>query len=347
MTAVVKVFPTYQVTLDLAANIPATPSGPADLLQVFAATDTGSFSLWNPASSAWVSVGTIDASRITTGTLSLTRLSLATGHTYVGNGSGNPADSSVITVTAGGNVGINTTSTSIAQLSLGQHVSTDVLHVYDDGTNRYGIGIAANQLQIFGASGAHISFGTRNNVGGTFTELVQISSAGGLTLDNYGAGDLITSASGVVTAVSPVAVTSAQTTYPKPSLASGTYNMLGIGLAATPRKSGNLLATFSGFFHNAGTASAVSDTIAVIIAYGTGTAPVAGAAQAGTRIGGFCVYTVTGAMASGLLFAPCSMTGLVTGLTPGTTYWFDVQETNLQGGNSLAPNNATLTVTEI
>jgi hypothetical protein len=54
--------------------------------------------------------------------------------------------------------------------------------------------------------------------------------------------------------------------------------------------------------------------------YGTGTAPTAGAADTGTAAGSIVQFVPTGASAR----APFSLSAIITGLTAGTTYWFDV-----------------------
>lgn len=54
--------------------------------------------------------------------------------------------------------------------------------------------------------------------------------------------------------------------------------------------------------------------------FGTGTAPSNGAATTGTSVGSAHDYTTS---AAGSL-APVALTGIVTGLTPATAYWFDV-----------------------
>jgi len=53
--------------------------------------------------------------------------------------------------------------------------------------------------------------------------------------------------------------------------------------------------------------------------FGTGTAPTNGAATSGTSIGSAHDYTTSAASS----LAPVTLTGIVTGLTPGTAYWFD------------------------
>ena len=56
------------------------------------------------------------------------------------------------------------------------------------------------------------------------------------------------------------------------------------------------------------------------VAYGTGTAPVNGASPAGTVVGALMQATSITSNAS----VPISMSNIITGLTPGTAYWFDI-----------------------
>jgi hypothetical protein len=53
-------------------------------------------------------------------------------------------------------------------------VASDLLLLYNDGTNKYGAGIAGNELQLYTPSGGHISFGTL--AGTTFTEYARVAS---------------------------------------------------------------------------------------------------------------------------------------------------------------------------
>ena len=66
----------------------------------------------------------------------------------------------------------------------------------------------------------------------------------------------------------------------------------------------------------------------VVICYGTGTAPVNGAPQAGTIACQPASYIATAAND----FVPWSLTALLTGLVSGTTYWIDLAVRAPTGG---------------
>jgi hypothetical protein len=66
-------------------------------------------------------------------------------------------------------------------------------------------------------------------------------------------------------------------------------------------------------------ASAAGQYAALVVRYGTGAPPVNGAAPTGTVVGQ--TVAATSAVASQVL--PYSAGGIVTGLTPGVTYWVD------------------------
>lgn len=84
----------------------------------------------------------------------------------------------------------------------------------------------------------------------------------------------------------------------------------------TPTYSGRLNVRFSGNMAN-NTATGI-ETVA--IKYGTGTAPANGDAATGTTLGTALLGTSD---ANGSIL-PFSNGGIITGLTPGTQYWFDL-----------------------
>lgn len=109
---------------------------------------------------------------------------------------------------------------------------------------------------------------------------------------------------------------------------SSTYVMQGNGSTCTltPLNNTRVMVSFSGYFGN-NTATGIPDHR---IAYGTGTAPVNGAALTGTVVGS-AQLGLTGSANSAVAF---SNTVIVTGLTLGTAYWFDLQQRTLVGGTS-------------
>lgn len=89
--------------------------------------------------------------------------------------------------------------------------------------------------------------------------------------------------------------------------------------------------------------AAASDTTTYILAYGTGAPPACNAAAAGTTVGQ--TYEIYNPAAVATVFSP-SETITITGLTPGTTYWFDVR---VADSTATSTTNAlpTLSVVEV
>jgi hypothetical protein len=122
-----------------------------------------------------------------------------------------------------------------------------------------------------------------------------------------------------------------------------TAKMLGMGSTAqiTPTCSGKLLVTItaSAFWTTGGNFFSLAG-----IRYGTGTPPTNGAASAGTPIG---ASMQTATQAAVPVTSPMTATVVVTGLTVGTAYWFDLVG---QGSNAAAQLNITncwFTITEL
>lgn len=102
------------------------------------------------------------------------------------------------------------------------------------------------------------------------------------------------------------------------STTSATPVMAGLGFTYTPKVSGKLLVQMSG----AGRTLTAAVPMTVQMAYGTGTPPVNGAAATGTTFGpqpSFQSIDTTHNMTFPQL------QGVISGLTPGTTYWIDLQ----------------------
>ncbi|MGH6955662.1 MAG: hypothetical protein ACREEW_03235, partial [Caulobacteraceae bacterium] len=92
-----------------------------------------------------------------------------------------------------------------------------------------------------------------------------------------------------------------------------------------------VILAFNGAIHVLGPASNL-DGIALQIAYGTGTAPANGAAAAGTVAGATSGMRVATTVSSGAeVRQSWTPTAVVTGLTVGATYWFDVQQEATDG----------------
>ena len=101
---------------------------------------------------------------------------------------------------------------------------------------------------------------------------------------------------------------------------STTYVNMGLGSSwtLTPKTYGNVMICIDGVISN----SAVVTTT-LILCYGTGAAPGNGTGPTGTTVGLNTIATLSaGSTGYG---PPFSKTYLITGLTPGTAYWFDIQ----------------------
>jgi len=127
----------------------------------------------------------------------------------------------------------------------------------------------------------------------------------------------------------PVPASVSRTPANQTSLNSASLLMAGLGAIAsvpcalTPTTTGRVLVTFTGnlVFDLGGRTSATQ------ISYGTGAAPANRAAVTGTQTGG------SQAMVSlaNQLTVPFSIHTLITGLTPGTAYWFDLAGSDSAG----------------
>jgi hypothetical protein len=106
--------------------------------------------------------------------------------------------------------------------------------------------------------------------------------------------------------------------------------MMGLGSTCklTPNFSGRVRLSFNGAF---GDTTANSSPIAQI-RYGTGTAPANAAALTGTTLGTSTISLITAAST----FAAFTLDAIVSGLTPGTAYWFDLALTANLGTASIA-----------
>jgi hypothetical protein len=102
--------------------------------------------------------------------------------------------------------------------------------------------------------------------------------------------------------------------------------MAGLAGSITPVRSGKVFVTISGFGQN-GTAGSGTD---VTMRYGTGTAPVNGAALTGTSIGARSI----GVSSTALARVPFSVSAVITGLTLGTPIWLDLQHAAFTSGSS-------------
>jgi hypothetical protein len=117
-----------------------------------------------------------------------------------------------------------------------------------------------------------------------------------------------------------------------------TFVMMGLGssLAIAPQVTGRVWFQISGVIQN----NTASDAADVEITYGTGAAPGNGVAITGTVVAGF-VRAGNTANSAAMNFPFC-IVGIGTGLTLGTTYWFDAALRAVTGGTAtISALNAT------
>lgn len=112
--------------------------------------------------------------------------------------------------------------------------------------------------------------------------------------------------------------------------ASLTQAMAGIGstLTFTPTQTGRVLISISGIIAN----NTASDGYTASIRYGTGAAPVNGAALTGLP-GGPSIGAL-GNAGSAALGSPFTLVGIATGLSPGVPVWIDIAFAPLVGGTA-------------
>jgi hypothetical protein len=102
--------------------------------------------------------------------------------------------------------------------------------------------------------------------------------------------------------------------------------MMAAGGAITPILSTRVLFTVSGQMANA----TAGDGATIDLRYGTGTAPINGAAVTGTLVGiAQTATSISAAQKSGF-----SISYPITGLTIGTAYWFDISLKVVTGGTA-------------
>jgi hypothetical protein len=102
---------------------------------------------------------------------------------------------------------------------------------------------------------------------------------------------------------------------------------LGVSVTITPAYSTRVYLTFNGHIFN-GTSGASGRVQAY---FGTGSAPANAAAVTGTALGGLIVAT----MAAVNQAMPFTVGGIITGLTPGTTYWVDLAIDSSSGSTTV------------
>lgn len=126
------------------------------------------------------------------------------------------------------------------------------------------------------------------------------------------------------------------------SVTNATAVMMGLGVTTcriTPVNSTRLDVTIDGIGYNATTGGLVVLTLR----YGTGAGPANGAAVTGTAVGN--TQVLENGTAGGLQVG-FSRHAILTGLTPGTTYWLDLAVASGGAGNTAFIRGATCSATE-
>lgn len=119
----------------------------------------------------------------------------------------------------------------------------------------------------------------------------------------------------------------------------GTAKMLGLGVTFRPIRGTRVEVTVTGNVSDDTTADAAS----FILRYGTGTAPTNGAASTGTA--GSLTRTFTAL--TGMTKVPFAEHVFISGLTTGTTYWFDYSAAATGAGATANMDTLNVTIKEI
>lgn len=138
----------------------------------------------------------------------------------------------------------------------------------------------------------------------------------------------------------------AQPANPTAPASTAAYKMQGLSGTITPKKSGTVDFSICGtIIAPAGTT--VDNGIAYQLYYGTGGAPANAAATTGTAFGVIQTFTLSAsATAFGDVHCPFSITAVVSGLTVGTAYWFDLAAESVTTASDMGFQNISMTATE-
>jgi hypothetical protein len=152
-------------------------------------------------------------------------------------------------------------------------------------------------------------------------------------------------AGGTVTCSTPTGTDQKSIASPTAPSSTSAFLMQGLAGAITPTASGNMLITIAGTMVT--TNGTIDFGVAYQVSYGTGTAPTSNAALTGTQAGTVQTYTTGAAVTAGDVAQPFSVTVLVTGLTPGTTYWVDLAAKAIGLPSAYSFSAASVTAAEI
>lgn len=127
---------------------------------------------------------------------------------------------------------------------------------------------------------------------------------------------------------------------PTGTTSTAAFVMMGMAQAFTPAINGKVQLHFDGICTNSG----ANDALEFQLRYGTGTAPINGAALAGSAVSSTVPGAVTVSAAN--QWFSCSQIQIVAGLTVGTAYWYDVAVEAVTGGTA-ALANVTMNANEL
>lgn len=193
------------------------------------------------------------------------------------------------------------------------------------------------------STGAGGSLGTNAFNSTAYAPLASPTFTGTVTLPNnvpIGIGTALTSSGAGGTALATGGATLSAAPSNPTGTTSATAVMMGLGgsCTLTPVASSRVHVTIQGDVANSG----VSNTATFQAKFGTGTAPVNGAANAGSGIASTSLQ-LTEAVGGNVF--PFSFSGVITGRTPGTALWFDMNLAATAGTSTLT--NLTCSAFEI
>ena len=208
------------------------------------------------------------------------------------------------------------TATPVSAIKSASLNNLDFLPQGNEALKLTGVTTQVDYLNVTGAATANPATITIAAAGSDSNVNIKLVPLGtGKLLD--GAGLAITSgssAAGVKTSAAPTGT------------ASTTAVMGGLSFTLTPTQTGRVLFICSGQMAN----STINDGVTVDLRYGTGGAPANGAAVSGTLVG--IAQTSTSLVAASK--SGFCISGVITGLTVGTAYWFDFSQLAVTAGTA-------------
>jgi hypothetical protein len=263
-----------------------------------------------------------------------------TGAVFIGSNAGSGSDGSS-NVYIGNGAGMGSSSTGGDNIAIG----TSAYSSSTSGSQNISIGgQAGGNLQdgaenvILGDnSGSNLTSGSRNvllgaaaNTGAAFVRTIALGYAANATAnDQFAISDTVTNFRAVgltsLTLPGPLLATSSSTPANPAGTTSATAVMMGLAGSLTPTTTGKVMITVDGTIahYTAGTGATVR------IVYGTGAAPVNGAAATGTALNAAVTLTATGSDSY-----PFCLTRIVTGLSLATAHWIDLSLLSAGGGTA-------------